>query len=85
MKIRMYLDPAPASTTASPQLDSFGAGDFLVANSTGTNRPGEKVGLRLFFQRRFFRWRSRVLKLKPRLWQNSLRPIPLLTNSATNC
>jgi hypothetical protein len=26
-----------------------------------------------------------VLKLKPRLWQNSLRRIPLLTNSATNC
>jgi hypothetical protein len=25
------------------------------------------------------------LKLKPRLWQNSLRRIPLLTNSATNC
>ena len=26
-----------------------------------------------------------VLKLKPRLWQNSLRRMPLLTNSATNC
>jgi len=38
-------------------------GDFLAANSTGTNRPAEKVGLRLFFQRRLFRWRSRVLKL----------------------
>jgi hypothetical protein len=24
------------------------------------------------------------LKLKPRLWQNSLRRRPLLTNSATN-
>jgi hypothetical protein len=48
-------------------------------------RPAEEVGLRLLFQRRFFRWRFRVLKLKPRLWQNSLRRIPLLTNSATNC
>jgi hypothetical protein len=28
---------------------------------------------------------GRLLKLKPRLWQNSLRRIPLLTNSATSC
>jgi hypothetical protein len=86
IKIRMYLDPAPPeSTTASPQLASCCVGDFLTANSTGTNRSTEEVGLRLLFQRHFFRWRSRVLKLKPRLWQNSLRRIPLLTNSATNC
>jgi hypothetical protein len=58
---------------------------FLAANSTGTKRPAEEIGLRLLFQRCFFRWRSRVLKLNPRLWQNSLRRIPLLTNSATNC
>src|SRR6266550_9541076 len=38
-KIRMYLDPAPGSTTASPQLGSCCVGDFLAANSTGTNRP----------------------------------------------
>ncbi len=53
--------------------------------STGTKRPAEETGLRLLFQRSFLRWRSSVLKLKPRLWQNSLRRIPLLTNSATNC
>ncbi len=73
------------STTASPQPGSCCVCDFLAANSTGTKRPAEEIGLRLLFQRRFFRWRSRVLKLKPRLWQNSLRRIPLLTNSATNC
>jgi hypothetical protein len=72
------------STTASPQLGSCCFGGFLADNSTGTNRPAEEVGLRLLFQRRFFRWRSRVLKLRPRLWQNSLRRIPLLTNSAAN-
>jgi hypothetical protein len=44
--------------------------DFLAANSTGTKRPAEEIGLRLLFQRNFFRWRSSVLKLKPRLWQN---------------
>ena len=75
----------PGSTTASPQLGSWGVGDFLVANSTFTNRPAEETGLGLLFQRRIFKWRSSVLKLKPRLWQNSLRCIPLLTNSATNC
>ena len=66
----------PGSTTASPQLGSHCVGDFLVANSTFTNRPAEETGLRLLFQRRFFRWRSRVLQLKPRLWQNSLRRMP---------
>ncbi len=76
---------SPGSTTASPQLGSCRVGDFLAASSTGTNRPAEETGLRLLFQRRFFRWRSSVLKLKPRLWQNSLRRIPLLTNSVTNC
>jgi hypothetical protein len=75
----------PGSTTASPKLGSCCVGDFLVANSTFTNWPAEETGLRLLLQRRSFRWRSRVLKLKPRLWQNSLRRIPLLTNSATNC
>jgi hypothetical protein len=75
----------PGSPTASPQLGSCCFGDFLAANSTGTKRPVEEMGLRLPFQRSFFGWRSSVLKLKPRLWQNSLRRIPLLTNSATNC
>jgi hypothetical protein len=32
-----------------------------------------------------FKWRSSVLKLKPRVRQNSLRRMSLLTNSATNC
>jgi len=35
--------------------------------------------------RRFFKWRSSVLKLKPRALQDSLRRTSLLTNSATNC
>ena len=67
------------STTASPQVASC-CGDLLAANSTGTKRLAEELGLRLLFQRSFFRWRSSVLKLKPRLSQNSLRRIPLLTN-----
>jgi hypothetical protein len=75
----------PGSTTASPQPGSCCDGDFLAANSTGTKRPSEEIGFGLLFQRSLFRWQSRVLKLKPRLWQNSLRRIPLLTNSATNC
>ena len=84
--MRASSDPRPpGSTTASPQLGSSCFGDFLAANSTGTKRPAKEIGLRLLFQRSFFRWRSSVLKLKPRLWQNSLRRIPLLTNSATNC
>jgi transposase len=54
---------------------------FLFCNA---QRNRLKV-LRLLFQRSFFRWRSSVLKLKPRLWQNSLRRIQLLTNSVANC
>src|SRR5208282_1003408 len=75
----------PGSTTVSPQVASYWVGHFLADNSTFTNRPVEETSLRLLFQRRFFRWRSSVLKLKPRLWQNWLRRIPLLTNSSTNC
>src|SRR4029077_16842430 len=45
----------PGSTTASPQLGSYCFGDFLAANSTGTQRPTEETGLCLLFQRRFFR------------------------------
>ncbi len=63
----------PSSTTASPQLASCRIGEFLAASSTGTNRQAEETGLCPLFQRRFFRWRSSVLKVKPRLWQNSLR------------
>jgi hypothetical protein len=74
----------PGSTTASPQLATCCVGD-VAANSTGTNRPAKVAGLRLFFQRRFFRCRSSVLKLKPRLWQNSPRRAPLLVIPATNC
>jgi hypothetical protein len=82
----MHFDPARphGSITASPQLGSYCAGDSLAANSTGINRPAEDSGLCLLFQRSFFRWRSSVLKLEPRLWQNSLRRIPLFRNSATS-
>jgi hypothetical protein len=55
---------------------------FLTANSTGTNRPAEDAALIFFFQRRFFRCQFSAPKLKPRLRQNSLRRMPLLTNSA---
>jgi len=71
----------PGSAKVSPQLGSCCVGDFLVYNSTATNRPAEE---RILFQRRFFRWRSSVLKLNCRLRQNSFRRIPLLMNSATN-
>jgi len=55
-KIRMYLDPAPdRQPTASPQLGSCCVGDFLAANSTGTNRPAAEAALLFLFQRRFFR------------------------------
>src|SRR5271157_4581107 len=75
----------PDSTTASAQLGSCCVGDFLAANSTGTNRPAEEALLLFLFQRCFFRCRSSVPKLKPRLRQNSVRRMPLLTNSATSC
>jgi hypothetical protein len=42
-------------TTASPQLGSCLVGDFLAANSTGTNRSAEDAALLFLFQRRFFR------------------------------
>ena len=74
----------PGSTTASPPFALCCIGEVLAANSTGTNRLAGEAGLCLLPQRRFFRWRSSVLKLKPRLSQNSLRRIPLFTNSATN-
>src|SRR5271165_4768802 len=75
----------PESTTASPQLGSCCVGDFLAANSTGTNRPAEEALLLFLFQRCFFRCRFSVPKLKPRLRQNSVRRMPLLINSATSC
>src|SRR6266852_2647760 len=39
----------PDSTTASPQLGSCCVGDFLAANSTGSNRPAEKAALLFIF------------------------------------
>ena len=63
-------------------------GDFLAANSTDPNRPNwpaEEAALLFLFQRCFFRCRLSVPKLKPRLRQNSLRRMPLVTNSATIC
>jgi hypothetical protein len=81
----MHLDPAPpGSTTASPQVGSCSFGDFLAANSTGTNRPAEEAAGLFLFQRCSFRCRFSVPKLNRRLRQNSLRRIPLLMNSATN-
>ena len=59
----------PGSTTASPQLGLCCFGDFLASSSTATNWPAEETGLCILFHCRFFRWRSSVLKLKPRLWQ----------------
>jgi len=75
----------PGSTTASPQLVLCCVGDFLAAHSTGTNRPAEEAAELFLFQRCCFRCRFSVPKLKPRLRQNSLLRIPLLTNSDTNC
>src|ERR1039457_291799 len=45
----------PDNTTASPQLASCCVGDFLAANSTGTNRPTAEAFLIFPFQRCFFR------------------------------
>ena len=75
----------PDSTTAKLQLAPCCVGDFLAANSTGTNRAAEATARSFLFQRCFLRWRFNVLKLKPRFWQNSLRRIPLVMNSATDC
>jgi hypothetical protein len=83
--VRPWEAPDPEiGTTASPQLASCYAGDFLAANSTFIKRPTEEAAL-LFFQRCFFRCLFSVPKLKPRLRQNSLRRIPLPINSDTNC
>jgi len=46
---------SPDSTTASPQLGSCCVGDFLAANSTGTNRLVEEALLLFLFERCFFR------------------------------
>jgi len=86
VKITLHLD----STTARQHHGQPGTRFVLRRRFPGCQLHGhqttpEEIGLRLFFQRSFFRWRYSVLKLKPRLWQNSLRRIPLLTNSATNC
>src|SRR6266704_5132310 len=40
----------PGSTTASPQLGSCCVGDFLAANSAGTNRPAAEAALLFLFQ-----------------------------------
>jgi hypothetical protein len=75
----------PDKTTANPQLDSLSNADFLLANSTATNWLFAQALFLLLFLRCFFRWRSSVLKLKPRLRQNSRGRMPLVANSATNC
>src|ERR1019366_7186256 len=63
---------------------SCSVGDLLKANSTATNGLAAGLLFLFLFQRRSLRWRSSVLKLKPRLRQNSLRRMLLPTNSATN-
>src|ERR1035437_4919013 len=65
-------------------FESMNAGR-RAANSTGINRPAEEALLLFLFQRCFFRCRLSVPKLKPRFLQNSLRRMPLLTNSVTSC
>jgi hypothetical protein len=73
------------NTTANPQLDLLSAAGFPVANSTPSNLHFAPVLFLFFFHRCFFRWRAKVLKLKPRLLQNSFCRMPLLANSGTNC
>ena len=86
VKVRMYLDPVPpGSTTASPQLGWCCVGDFLAANSTGSNPPGRRrSSSTLSLPGLFLRCRFSGPKLKPRLRQNSVRRMPLQTNSATD-
>ncbi len=76
--LRRDVDPVraettPLSTILCDTLERIGRGVVRV-----------KPVISRMPSRRFFRWRSSVLKLKPRLWQNSLRGMPLLRNSATN-
>jgi hypothetical protein len=71
-------------TVHSPHLGSCCCGNFLVANSTATNRLAAEDALLFLFQCCFIRCRFSVPKLKLRFRQNSLRRMPLLTNSATN-
>jgi hypothetical protein len=72
-------------TTANPQLESLSAAGFPAANSTPSNLQSAAVLFLFLFHRRFFRCRAKVLKLKPRLLQNSFCRMPLLANSDTNC
>ncbi len=60
---------------------------FTIVMENKPDRKCEGVAGSFFlvFQHCFFRCRSSVPKLKPRLRQNSLRRMLLLTNSATNC
>jgi hypothetical protein len=74
----------PRSTTASPQLGSCCVGDFLAANSTGTNRPPRNF-LVFLFQRVASSDGDPACRSSNPTRQNSLRRMPLLTNSATNC
>lgn len=75
----------PDNTTANPQLDVLNAVVGLPAtNSTPSNLESVRV-LFFFFHRRFFKCRANVLRLKPRLRQNSFWRMPLLANSDTNC
>jgi hypothetical protein len=73
------------NTTVNLQLASLSAAGFPVANSTPSNLQSARVLFLFLSHRRFFRWRANVLKLNPRLWQNSFCRMPLLANSPTNC
>jgi hypothetical protein len=85
-KITTYFDPAPARQDHGQPATRFVLPRrFLGGQLHGTNRPAEEAFLLFLFQCCFFRCRLSVPKLKPRFLQNSLRRMPLLTNSVTSC
>jgi hypothetical protein len=68
----------PDNTKANPVVDFLSSADFSAANSTPSSLHSARESFLFRFHRRFFRWRAGVLKLKPRLGQNSFRRMPLL-------
>jgi hypothetical protein len=68
----------PDNTKANPVVDFLSSADFSPANSTPSSLHSAREFFLFRFHRRFFRWRASVLKLKPRLRQNSFRRMPLL-------
>jgi hypothetical protein len=75
----LHFDPAPPDNPkANPVVDFLSSADFSAANSTPSSLHSAREFFLFRFHRRFFRWRASVLKLKPRLRQNSFRRMPLL-------